>query len=95
MSKEKRRVEMLLVILTESDGTGVVPGGPLCSAWWSEWHWAGPGRGTREPAAAAQTVPLPPPAPGPSASAGTFGWAPWEGEGSPWPAWAAGRLWHL
>lgn len=59
MSKEKQRVKMLLVILTESDGEGVVPGGQLCSGWWSELHWAGSGWRSREPAAAAQTVPLP------------------------------------
>lgn len=57
---------MLLVILTETKRSGVVPRGHLCSGWWSGLPWAGPHRGTGEWAADVQVVPLPlscPPAP--------------------------------
>lgn len=70
---------MLLVILTETNGRGGVPRGHLCSGRWSGVHWAGPHRGTQEPAAAAQMASPPrswPPAPPPVR-------APWEGEGMP------------
>lgn len=70
------------------EGTCAQGGGQGC-------HWAGLYRGTGGRAAAAHMAPPPPSTLQPLTQCGHLQMCTMEGEGSPCPEWALGRLWHL